>query len=725
MMKRLSSLIVLAVIPLLLSLASAFASAGTTIKSVDKGEVVLAGVGQLAAGTVFEVRRGDDLVGFLSAGGDLSAPAAVRLIAGKAAAGDEAIRVERPNARVGLLGGEEAARVRKELAVLCPGRLVELQGAGRQGVQPLGAAAPSRQAAAVGPGNSVKRPTMLDVGSTEQLDPKRLDAVVITSAVGERAVRQFVSGGRTAIVDLGTYAAWSGAKPKDVVSKAELNVEVLASSDATRGLGVGQKFAYCGRLGEQFVCRCLEEVRPGGRVLLGLVPGGAAVAVEHRIGQGWLLAVDLQSPNGEPGYDPGSVLKWVLPGNLLAPSGRRAAKSTARLKHNVRYVRKLSERLEYADYMKLQEAVADRVGGKWVREKVGVDSGGKTIWRFRTGSLDRPGFFFDGAIHAGEWLNPYLLLELIEYLADVPEEDYKTRWVLRNYSIAIIPMLSGSMRQESFAGCDLNRNFDFRWEDYTKGYGWREGRALKLRGTAPFSEPEARVVRDHIWNHAVIGYLTMHMHGLRHGAMFLSPHILADSDQSTFSATTAVVGANLLDRFLWKGPSPLVFKPVANNGGRTAPYSGSWAAYQGLWIVTTELVGGSDHSLQQKELGFEGLLAFMQVVGVDFAAGKRRWLGCPRTGFARPGGCKDATAMIFTRDGKQTIAYRSNRGEGKLRIPLASEGCRLVDPSGKPVPWTAGKDHCVVPVTTTRCFFQCGAADRRGVLDALGRSKFE
>ena len=306
----------------------------------------------------------------------------------------------------------------------------------------------------------------------------------------------------------------------------------------------------------------------------------------------------------------------------------------------------------------------------------------------------------------------------------MPEADYKTRWVLRHFSVAVIPMLSGSMRQESTNGCDLNRNFDFRWEDYTKGYGWRAGRALKLRGTAPFSEPEARVVRDHIWNHPVIGYANTHMHGVQHGAMFIAPHSIAGPDRSTFDAATKVMAARLRDRFLWKGPSQLIFRRGAHDG-RTVPFAANWASYQGLWAVTTELVGGSDHSLQEKELGFEGLLAFMHAVGADFAAGKRTWLGCPRTGFARPGGCKDATALIFTRDGKQTITFRTNRGRGTLRLPLPSAGCRLTDGAGEPVAWKARGDHCELPMEATRYFFECGSATRAQVLDALKRATFE
>ncbi len=649
------------------------ASVPVSVKSVNGRAVVLSDLTGVEPGTVLEVRSGEDLLGFLTAQRDENGSLRVEVIAGRVVAGADAIPIQRPQSRVGFLGGDEGVRVRAELQMLCPNRVSKLD-------------------------------------SVEQLDPKQLDAVVITSTVPEEPVREFVRQGRTAIVDSATYAAWSGGTAGEVITEQPLRVEVAAASDATRGVAVGQAYDCYGREDGFHVCRYLKETRENDRVLLRLVGEGHSVAIERTVGRGRLLALDLLSFNREPGHDPGSVLKWLLPGNVLNGS--------------VRYVRALSRQVDYDAYMKAQETVAERMRGKWVREKAGVDSGGKTIWRFRMGPPDRPTLCFDGALHGGEWLNPHLLLDFVEYLADPAEDDYKTRWVLRNFTIAVIPMLSASMQQESAAGCDLNRNFDFRWEDYTKGTGWRAGRALKLRGPAPFSEPEARAVRDYVWNNPVIGRIDMHMHGIQHGAMFIYADKTADPDQTTFAAATAIIDANLRDRFLWVGPTQLTFRRAVH-GGRVLPFSTNWAAYQGLWAVSTELVGGADHALQEKELGFEGLLAFMYAVGVDFAAGKRRWLGYPRTGFARPGGYKDATALVFAHDGKQTIAYRTSRGSGRLRLLLPSDGCRLYDEAGQPAPWTAAGDHCIVPMGLGRHFFECGAASRQVVLGALDQSTFE
>ena len=666
--------------PVLLSVALPYvllsatsASAGTSVRSVAGRTVILSTLTNVKSGAMLEVRSGEDLLGFLATRQEKDGGLRIEVIAGRAVEGAEAIPIQGPQSHVGFLGGDDAARVNAELEVLCPGRVHKFE-------------------------------------KVDQLDVDRLDAVVITSVVPEAPVREFIAQGKTAIVDLATYAAWSGHKPAKVRSRQTVWVKLVTASEATRGVNVGQLYEHYGRDDEFYMCRYLPSVQDNDDILLRVMGNNQPIAVQRTVGRGRLLALDLLSPNGEPGYDSGSVLKWLLPGNLLNDS--------------VRHVRGLSERGNYEAYLKLQNRLAERLPGTWIREKAGVDSGGKTIWRFRMGPTDRPTFCIDGAIHSGEWLNPHLLLDFIEYLADPAEDDYKTRWVLRHFTVAVIPMLSGSMRQESAAGCDLNRNFDFRWEDYTKGTGWRAGRALKLRGPAPFSEPEAGVVRDYVWNHPVIGRVDMHMHSVKYGAMFIYADKTADPDQSTFNATSAVLDANLRDRFLWQGPAQLTFRRAVHSG-RVLPFSTNWCGYQGLWAVSTELVGGNDHSLQEKEIGLEGLLAFMHVVGADYAAGKRRWLGYPRTGFARPGGCKDATALIFTHKGKQTIAYRTNRCSGNLRLPLSGDGCQLYDEAGNSISWTASDGQCILPMGPARYFFECGTASRQKVLTALEQSSFE
>jgi len=172
-----SSIAVLAVLGL-----PAFASAGFTVESVDGGRVVLSDAGKVAPGSVFEVKQGDDLLGFLSARDDPDEVVRVELIAGRAEPGAEVIPIERPATRVGFLGREEGERVKDELGVLCPDRVVDLEGEG-------------------------------------DLDPEKLDAAVITSGVSEQAVRRLPVAARAGSVLLRVrigLARTSPASPGEV-----------------------------------------------------------------------------------------------------------------------------------------------------------------------------------------------------------------------------------------------------------------------------------------------------------------------------------------------------------------------------------------------------------------------------------------------------------------------------------------------------------------------------
>jgi len=56
-------------------------------------------------------------------------------------------------------------------------------------------------------------------------------------------------------------------------------------------------------------------------------------------------------------------------------------------------------------------------------------------------------------------------------------------------------------------GVDLNRNFDWHWEDYVGG----EPYSSNYKGTAPFSEPETQYIRDTLMAHPeAVAYLPFH-----------------------------------------------------------------------------------------------------------------------------------------------------------------------------------------------------------------------
>ena len=126
-------------------------------------------------------------------------------------------------------------------------------------------------------------------------------------------------------------------------------------------------------------------------------------------------------------------------------------------------------------------------------------------YRFGTGPSSRA---IIGAIHGGyEWNTTTLISRTMSLLLENPQ------WVPSNVTLYVIPL----MNPDGYAAgtdavvarmngnlVDLNRNWDYQWQ-MTATHGTRPVKA----GTAPFSEPETRGIRDFIFEkniEAVIFY---------------------------------------------------------------------------------------------------------------------------------------------------------------------------------------------------------------------------
>lgn len=142
-----------------------------------------------------------------------------------------------------------------------------------------------------------------------------------------------------------------------------------------------------------------------------------------------------------------------------------------------------------------------------VRE-IGRSSNGRPILAVKVSDNaaqeeDEPAWLFLGIIHGREPLGLKITLGLIHDLTRGYGVDQEiTDWV-NAYEIWFVPVLNAygyetnRRKNGDRPGVDLNRNYDFRW-DRCVVYQPQctDPNSSYFRGTAPFSEPETRALRD-------------------------------------------------------------------------------------------------------------------------------------------------------------------------------------------------------------------------------------
>lgn len=125
----------------------------------------------------------------------------------------------------------------------------------------------------------------------------------------------------------------------------------------------------------------------------------------------------------------------------------------------------------------------------------------------------KPTLFITAALHAREYTTAELALRFAEHLADSYETDADVRWLLDHQEVHIMLQANpdGRKRAEegllwrknhntrhcphSWAGVDLNRNFDFKWGE--AGSSTSEC-SIVYRGLSPASEPETQIIQNYM-----------------------------------------------------------------------------------------------------------------------------------------------------------------------------------------------------------------------------------
>ena len=344
------------------------------------------------------------------------------------------------------------------------------------------------------------------------------------------------------------------------------------------GLEVGHELPWFGKEGDRFTQRSLpaDGLPDGARVLAVSTLDQGPILLEEELPDGRrLVALDLESPNGKAGYDPGSKLKWFFIARALDSKAFYGRHVPRRLT-----VEEYTQQLrDLADQRRARDARGDRqgsagdpiFGSRWARGRAALRLHRRPPRRRGDERLRSP------APGRGALENP--------------AKDARISRLLEEYSVEIIPLLNAwgyaHRKQTNSRDCDLNRNFDYLWEEFTGDGGWRA--AIKpevLRGAAPFSEGESQAVRDRLLAGKVAGYIDFHQHGREHGHMLMLPH------RPVQRQPEALVPARVLNAHL----------AAASSERQAAAARSQW---QGTPRPFAKLGGLADHRVHRATWSFE------------------------------------------------------------------------------------------------------------------------
>lgn len=230
----------------------------------------------------------------------------------------------------------------------------------------------------------------------------------------------------------------------------------------------------------------------------------------------------------------------------------------------------------------------------------------KRVYGISYGDLSKPVVFIVGSIHgAHEWRGAHWVTKFMDLIANGWSIHHQ-RWVSQvraAFSFYAIPCANPHGYEASTRcnanGVDLNRNFDAYWDTYS-----RTGSCPGGKGSAPFSEPEAQIIRDAVLAYKPVLFVDCHTQGSATGMTI------------EYGSTYDVRWQRWIDDvamsfLLTTGVTPVV--RYGSSLGRT-PFSQTWATQQsgrtgGLQTLACAIEPGSrETEPDQARLGMTMLL---------------------------------------------------------------------------------------------------------------------
>ena len=247
-----------------------------------------------------------------------------------------------------------------------------------------------------------------------------------------------------------------------------------------------------------------------------------------------------------------------------------------------------------------------------VHEVIGSSVEGRTIDAYTFGTGDTH-LLFVGGIHGGyEWNSVVLAYEMMDYFDENPDlipdalsitiipsanpdGVYDVVPTVGRFSASDIPADAPTDGTGRFNanGVDLNRNFDCKWQPESS---WR-GNTVSA-GTAPFSEPEARAIRDFVLERKPVVVVFWHSQASAVYASECENGILPET--LTFMNTYALAAAyNAVDTF--------DAYPVTGDAE-------GWLASIGIPAITVELSSHETIEWERNLAGVKSLLSLFSEI---------------------------------------------------------------------------------------------------------------
>ena len=444
------------------------------------------------------------------------------------------------------------------------------------------------------------------------------NAAIALADPGASALASAPAGVRI-VCSLQAYAAARGLTPIRHRVPARPSMKIVQPAPWLAGISVGQELPWYGTEKESFLQQSLsQDCLPAGAQVhaVSTIDRQPIMLAEPLPGGGCLMALDLESPNGKPGYDRGSKYKWHFLTRLLDPRPFYGVFTPVKP--------------SFEEYVKSLRDLTERHPGRLTIVEVGRGAAGDPVYSARLGREGAPRFVLSGCVHGGEIQNAYGLRRLIEVLLENPGNDPRISSLLARYGVEVLPIVNAwgylHGHQVNSRDCDLNRNFDYCWQEYKGDGGWRaKYKPEVLRGAAPFSEGEARGLRDRLLDGKLAGYVDFHQHEMQHGYMLCLPHKPVQRETQTFLFLHELLNARLAGRYLFgaeKGDAALLpggpegashkraaspfpahaLQLTVNKTGSAVPFAQNWAAAQGIPTCLFELPGGFEDSLMLSDI---------------------------------------------------------------------------------------------------------------------------